>query len=350
MSKGYIWGLFEYDIYKANADGSNLAQADRARRATTPRRRCARSTARSSSRRCARAISSCGGWTPTASNLRQLTNSPGYDGGAFFSADCTKIVWRASRPQGKDLEEYKALLAQNLVKPTKMDIWVANADGTEAHQVTYLPGASFAPYFYPERQARSSSRRTTSRRAAPSSICSRSTSTARTSSGSRTRAGFDGFPVFSPDGKTLAFSSNRRDVVKSDSGRRLSRHRRRPRASTTRTCSSPTGSSSPPRPDEATEPRDRSSPTRSRRGEVPRRRRARRPRHRHEGPRRRRRTGSRSSSRRPASSRASTAQWRQPFEVTTEVKRGAKTALADRRQGRRRRRLRADAVLRAARR
>ena len=36
-----------------------------------------------------------------------------------------------------------------LVKPTKMDIWVANSDGTEAHQVTYLPGASFAPYFFP---------------------------------------------------------------------------------------------------------------------------------------------------------------------------------------------------------
>ena len=41
------------------------------------------------------------------------------------------------------------MLAQKLVKPTSMDLWVANADGTEAHQVTYLPGASFGPYFDP---------------------------------------------------------------------------------------------------------------------------------------------------------------------------------------------------------
>src|SRR5262249_57929967 len=82
-------------------------------------------------------------------NLKQLTDLPGYDGGAFFSADCSKIVWRSSRPQpGPELDEYKSLLAKNLVKPTKMDIWVANADGSDARQVTYLPGASFAPFFY----------------------------------------------------------------------------------------------------------------------------------------------------------------------------------------------------------
>ena len=63
-------------------------------------------------------------------NLRQLTDLPGYDGGAFFSADCSKIVWRTSRPTGKELETYKELLAQKLVKPTRMDLWIANSDGT----------------------------------------------------------------------------------------------------------------------------------------------------------------------------------------------------------------------------
>ena len=127
-------------------------------------------------------------------------------------------MWRASRPTGKDLDEYKALLAQKLVKPTKMDLCVANADGTEARQVTYLPGASFAPYFFPDGKRILFSSNFVEPARAASSTSARSTSTARTSSGSRYAAGFDGFPVFSPDGKTLAFSSNRRDVTKTANG------------------------------------------------------------------------------------------------------------------------------------
>ena len=70
-------------------------------------------------------------------NVKRLTNAPGYDGGAFFNADCTKIVWRASRPRpGHELEDYQALLARGLVRPTKLELYVANADGSEAAQIT----------------------------------------------------------------------------------------------------------------------------------------------------------------------------------------------------------------------
>src|SRR5690606_26806498 len=55
----------------------------------------------------------------------RLTNTPGYDGGAFFSADCSRIVWRASRPQGAALDEYRELLGQGLVRPSKLEIFVA---------------------------------------------------------------------------------------------------------------------------------------------------------------------------------------------------------------------------------
>jgi hypothetical protein len=42
----------------------------------------------------------------------------GYDGGAVFDADCKHIVWRASRPKpGKELDEYRRLLGQQLVRP-----------------------------------------------------------------------------------------------------------------------------------------------------------------------------------------------------------------------------------------
>src|SRR3712207_6888158 len=36
-----------------------------------------------------------------------------------------------------------------LFRSTRMDLYVANADGSDARQVTYLPGASFAPFFFP---------------------------------------------------------------------------------------------------------------------------------------------------------------------------------------------------------
>ena len=89
-------------------------------------------------------------------NVRRLTHDVGYDGGAVFDADCTHIVWRASRPKpGKELDDYKRLLAQNLVRPSKLELYVADADGSDAHQVTYLDAASFGPAFMPGGQAAS---------------------------------------------------------------------------------------------------------------------------------------------------------------------------------------------------
>lgn len=41
------------------------------------------------------------------SNVKQITNQLGYDGGAFFSPDSKKLVFRASRPQTpEDIKEY----------------------------------------------------------------------------------------------------------------------------------------------------------------------------------------------------------------------------------------------------
>jgi Tol biopolymer transport system component len=213
MSKGYLWGLFEYDIYKANADGSNL-------RNLTPNTKGsydAEATVCPVDGSIIFTSTRSGDlelWRMDADgkNLKQLTNTPGYDGGAFFSADCSKIVWRSSRPTGKDLEEYNKLLAQKLVKPTKMDLYVANADGTDARQVTYLPGASFAPFFFPDGKRIMFSSNLANPRSAEFDLYAINIDGSNleqiTFSG-----GFDGFPMFSPDGKTLAFASNRKDVV-----------------------------------------------------------------------------------------------------------------------------------------
>ncbi|HEY5951491.1 MAG TPA: M28 family peptidase [Kofleriaceae bacterium] len=210
MSKGYLWGLFEYDIYKANPDGSNLVKLTDTPGYDAEATVCPKdgSIIFTSMRSGDLEL-----WRMDADgkNLRQLTNLPGYDGGAFFSADCSKIVWRSSRPQGKDLDAYKELLAQKLVKPTKMDIWVANSDGTEARQVTYLAGASFAPYFFPDGKRILFSSNFVNPRGPEFDIYAINidgTNLERITAA----PGFDGFPVFSPDGKTLSFSSNRRDV------------------------------------------------------------------------------------------------------------------------------------------
>jgi hypothetical protein len=216
MSKGYNWGLFDYDIYRANADGSNP------RKLTTEKGYDAEATVCPVDGSIIFTSMRSGDlelWRMDADgkNVRQLTSSPGYDGGAFFSPDCSKIVWRSSRPAGKALDDYKALLAQNLVRPTRMDLYIANADGSDARQLTYLPGASFAPFFYPDGKR----------------VMFASNYLAPTGpefdlfgidiDGSHLErityaGGFDGFPMFSPDGKTLAFSSNRRDVVKAANG------------------------------------------------------------------------------------------------------------------------------------
>src|SRR2546429_439833 len=80
------------------------------------------------------------------SGLRRLTSALGYDGGPFFSPDGKLIVYRAYHPPtAADSAEYRSLLAQHLVRPLKMDLWVMNADGTGQRQVTHPPGAGLAP-------------------------------------------------------------------------------------------------------------------------------------------------------------------------------------------------------------
>jgi len=60
-------------------------------------------------------------------NVKQITSGLGYDGGAFFSPDGSKIVFRASRPTSEEeANEYKALLKEGLVAPTNMEIYICN--------------------------------------------------------------------------------------------------------------------------------------------------------------------------------------------------------------------------------
>ena len=152
-------------------------------------------------------------------HLRRLTTEIGYDGGAFFSPDSQRVVYRASHPSRPDeVEDYRRLLAQNLVEPSRLEIYVMNADGSGKRQVTNNGASNFAPFFHPD-----------GKRIIFSSNLPHP-SLPREGGGSETRptfhlylvnddgtgleqitvAGrFNSFPMFSPDGKKLVWVSDR---------------------------------------------------------------------------------------------------------------------------------------------
>ncbi len=208
-SQGYVWSIEPgYEIFTARPDGSDLVrltdnQAYDAETTVCPRDGSLIFTSTRDGDLDLYRMDADG------KNVRRLTDTPGYDGGAYFSPDCSRIVWRASRPkEGAELEDYRRLLAQGLVRPSRLEIWTADADGGEARQVTYLGAASFAPSFYPsgKRIIFSSNYGDPKGREfdlwaidLDGSDLERITWT----------PGFDGFPMFSPDGTRLAFASNR---------------------------------------------------------------------------------------------------------------------------------------------
>ena len=212
MSQGYIWPLYDYQLYLAAADGSGLTPFLPAPGSYT-----------------AEATVSKDGWivfTSTrdgdldlykvrldGSGLVRLTNELGYDGGAFFSPDGTRIVYRASRPETpEEVADYQALLARKLVRPTRLEIMVMDADGSHAHPVTTLRAASFAPFFHPDGRRilfASNTGDPSGRNFDIFMVNDDGSGLERIT----TYEGFDGFPMFSPDGKRLVFASNRNGSV-----------------------------------------------------------------------------------------------------------------------------------------
>lgn len=142
-------------------------------------------------------------------NVKRITNTLGYDGGAWFSPDGTKIVWRASRPKtAEEVKEYKDLLKENLVAPTHMEVWIANADGSNAHQITFLEQANWAPNFTPDGRHIIFCSNHEYKRGFPFNMYLTDMDGKGLEKISRDK-GFDAFPMFSHDGKKFVFSSNR---------------------------------------------------------------------------------------------------------------------------------------------
>ncbi|MFM7311054.1 MAG: TolB family protein, partial [Flavobacteriales bacterium] len=141
--------------------------------------------------------------------LHQVTSALGYDGGAAFSPDGSKIVWRASRPSTPDeVKNYRDLLSNHLVEPTNLEIFVANADGSNPHQITHLGKANWAPYFHPDGKRILFCSNHQSAIGFPFNIFMISLDGTGLEQITYDRQ-FDSFLMFSPDGKKVSFCSNR---------------------------------------------------------------------------------------------------------------------------------------------
>ncbi len=208
-SNGYVWPIYDsFDIYQANVDGSNAQRITSAPGYDAEMTWCHRGGKKvfTSMRDGDLDLYEM----DEAGNVRRLTDTPGYDGGAFFNADCTEIVWRANHPIGAALEEYKRLLAQRLVKPLLMELFLMNADGSNQRQITNNGAANFCPYFMRDnkRIIFASNVNASGFQFDLWTIGKDGSHLERIT----TAPGFDGFPVFSPDGEYLVWSSGRANL------------------------------------------------------------------------------------------------------------------------------------------
>ncbi len=208
-SRGYVWALYPtYDLFRANADGTGLV------RLTDNPGYDAEATVSPRGDRIVFTSTRDGDldiytMKLDGTDVRRLTDTLGYDGGPFFSPDGTKIVYRAYHPTTpEEVEDYTNLLRQNLIRPSKLEIWVMDADGGNKRQVTNLGAASFAPFFHPsgEKIIFSSNHGDPSGREFDLWMVNLDGTGLEQITFSE---GFDGFPMWAPDGKTFVFGSNR---------------------------------------------------------------------------------------------------------------------------------------------
>jgi Tol biopolymer transport system component len=209
FSQGYVWPIYPtFDLWLSNVDGSD------ARQLTHTFGYDAEATVSPVGDRVVFTSMRDGdldlySMKLDGSDVRRLTTELGYDGGAFFSPDGTQIVYRAYHPKTpEEKADYLKLLGQGLIRPSTLELWVMDADGSNKRQITRFGAATFAPYWHPSGKKlifSSNMDDPTGREFDLYLINIDGTGLERVTY----TKDFDGFPVFSPDGKKLVFGSNR---------------------------------------------------------------------------------------------------------------------------------------------
>ncbi len=214
-SRGYVWPLYEsYDIFKAGPNGGNLERLTHtpgydAEAVFSPQGDKILFTSLRSGDLDLYLMN------PDGSGVQRLTDEPGYDGGAFFSLDGEWIVWRASRPKGKALQDYQALLSRALIRPGNLEIFIMSLTARKPIQLTNNGAANFAPYWHPGGKHvifASNMENPKGRNFDLFLLEVDSKKVERVTN----YPGFDSFPMFSHDGTKLVFASNRNGRVRGE--------------------------------------------------------------------------------------------------------------------------------------
>ncbi|MGH7319313.1 MAG: TolB family protein [Candidatus Rokuibacteriota bacterium] len=207
-SRGYVWPLYDYDLFTCAPDGSDL------RRLTAHAGYDAEGAVAPDGPRIVFTSHRDGDLDlylcdPDGGSVTRLTDRPGYDGGAFFSWDGRQIVWRGWHPTDpNELAEYRSLLARGLVRPHRAELYVMQADGSGVRQVTANGAANWAPFLHPdgERIVFSSNLHDPGRFDFALYLCRRDGSGLERLTYAES---FAAFPMFSRDASRLVFCSNR---------------------------------------------------------------------------------------------------------------------------------------------
>jgi TolB protein len=204
----YLWSLDDYDIFTANVRGEDLF-----RLTATPGYDAEATVAPDGSRIVFTSVRDGDLEIYTmkldGTDVKRLTTALGYDGGPAFSPDSKRIVYRAYHPEApEEIKRYQELLAQHVVEPSKLDIFVMDSDGRNQRQVTKNGAANFAPFFHPDgtRIIFSSNVQDPEHRKFDLFLVHEDGTALEQLT---TQGTFNSFPMFSPDGKKLVWVSNR---------------------------------------------------------------------------------------------------------------------------------------------
>ena len=213
-SARYVWPLFPYDLFLANADGTDL------KRITDNPKYDAEPIVSSDGRQVVFGSQREGNFdiyvmNIDGTNVRRLTDRTGYNGGPWFSPDGTKIVWRAWYPETTaEKAMWQDCMEKNYILAVPLDLWVMNADGSNKKLILRNGATNFAPSWHPDGKrlifaSNKDDWRTDIAQYGHNFelylINLDGTGLERITFNTT----FDSFPMFSPDGRKLSWASNR---------------------------------------------------------------------------------------------------------------------------------------------